>query len=227
MSITVITIGRESGNDIVIQNDPFVGRTHCQLVKDESGDYWVIDLNSKNGTFVNGVKQYGKTRLKSHDVVRIGNTTLPWQSYFPPIKETSTEYNTRIENDINSSTSEKENGISVAIFVAGLLSIGIIAYIIINYLTSIGHGLATAFGGKVAALKLFPIYLRGYFGVGGQWFPMIAAVVLGLVADFIDAVGDARDNKLASAGVWLGNAGVSIGGIFILLAIFAEKIVMI
>ena len=56
---------------------------------------------------------------------------------------------------------------------------------------------------------------------------MIAAVVLGLVADFIDAVGDTRDNKLASAGVWLGNAGVSIGGIFILLAIFAEKIVMI
>ena len=78
----VVTVGRSSENDILIQNDGYVGRTHCEFIQDDNGNCYVVDLNSKNGTYVNGVRITGKTRLQSHDTVRIGNTTLPWKNYF-------------------------------------------------------------------------------------------------------------------------------------------------
>ncbi|MBR6843533.1 MAG: FHA domain-containing protein [Bacteroidales bacterium] len=77
-----IRVGRGSGNDIVIQHDGTVSRTHCQFIMDDNGNYRVIDLNSANGTFVNGVRRSGETKLQANDTVRIGNTMLPWQNYF-------------------------------------------------------------------------------------------------------------------------------------------------
>lgn len=80
----VINVGRSSSNDEVIE-DSTVSRTHCQFVKDDRGNICVIDTNSKNGVYVNGRKIYGKEYLSSSDVVRIGNTTLPWKNYFTHI----------------------------------------------------------------------------------------------------------------------------------------------
>jgi hypothetical protein len=77
----IIKIGRSSGNDIVI-DDGKVSRTHCQIIKDDNGNYRLIDTNSANGTYVNGVQRHGEIRLNQSDIVRIGNTTLPWQTYF-------------------------------------------------------------------------------------------------------------------------------------------------
>lgn len=77
----VITIGRSSNSDIQI-NDSYVGRVHCQIVQDDNGNYRLIDLDSKNGTYVNGKRIHGNIRLKLTDIVRIGKTTLPWQNYF-------------------------------------------------------------------------------------------------------------------------------------------------
>lgn len=49
----LIKIGKAPDNDVVI-NDPHVSRYHAQLVRTEN-DTWIIeDLNSTNGTFVNG-----------------------------------------------------------------------------------------------------------------------------------------------------------------------------
>ena len=83
----IITVGRETNNDIAIP-DSFVGRHHLQLIKDESGAYFVRDLNSTNGTFVNGQRIQGEVALDEQDVIRIGNTTLPWISYFAAYNET-------------------------------------------------------------------------------------------------------------------------------------------
>ncbi|MDR1882217.1 MAG: FHA domain-containing protein [Prevotella sp.] len=77
----VITIGRSRENDIVI-NDGRVSRNHLQIVKDNNGNYSVIDLGSSNGTFVNGERLTGTIRLQPNDKVQIGSTILPWQSYF-------------------------------------------------------------------------------------------------------------------------------------------------
>ena len=59
-----------------------VGRTHCQFFQDDSGRFCVQDLDSPDGTFVNGMRCDQTTQLHSTDIVRIGNTTLPWQTYF-------------------------------------------------------------------------------------------------------------------------------------------------
>ena len=94
----VITIGRSSENDIVV-DDFKVSRVHLQLVFND-GICSIVDLNSSNGTFVNGQKINSEVRLQPNDVVQIGNTTLPWQEYVnthttptPPNIPTSPEPN--------------------------------------------------------------------------------------------------------------------------------------
>ena len=77
----VITIGRSSENDISI-NDPNVSRHHCQIIQHDDGHFTIADLGSANGTFVNGKRIYGNATLFPNDMLLIGNTTLPWQSYF-------------------------------------------------------------------------------------------------------------------------------------------------
>lgn len=87
----IIKIGRSSRNDIVI-NDPFVSQLHCQIIYDDNGIFRLIDKNSRNGTYVNGKICYGETMLNATDIVRIGNTTIPWRQYFessPKSKKTT------------------------------------------------------------------------------------------------------------------------------------------
>ena len=84
----VITIGRSSENNIVV-DDFKVSRVHLQLVIND-GVCSIVDLNSSNGTFVNGQKINGEVRLQPNDIVRIGNTTLPWQEYVNIHTTTST-----------------------------------------------------------------------------------------------------------------------------------------
>lgn len=74
-----LTIGKAPNNDIVISNDPTVSRKHAHLLID--GDTSISDLNSTNGTYVNGVKIQGSQTLKPLDVVRVGNSLVDWSSY--------------------------------------------------------------------------------------------------------------------------------------------------
>lgn len=77
---TIIVIGRDTDNDIVI-NDPHISRHHLQLVKDDNGSISIIDLDSTNGVFVNGQKIAGETKLQPSDIVTIGSITVPWIEY--------------------------------------------------------------------------------------------------------------------------------------------------
>ena len=73
-----LTIGRGERNDVVIQ-DPAVSKHHAKI--DPVGDRFVlIDLQSKNGTFVNenlAVSHW----LKHGDVISIGNHQLVYNQY--------------------------------------------------------------------------------------------------------------------------------------------------
>lgn len=77
----VITIGRNSDNDIII-NDTKVSRHHLQILQNDNGTYQLIDFGSTNGTFVNGTRINGEVSLSIGDIVKIGNIILPWTEYF-------------------------------------------------------------------------------------------------------------------------------------------------
>lgn len=40
------------------------------------GNWWVEDLSSTNGTWLNGRRMFNAQRLKKHDKIRIGHTTI-------------------------------------------------------------------------------------------------------------------------------------------------------
>ncbi|MBI4062786.1 MAG: FHA domain-containing protein [Elusimicrobia bacterium] len=63
-----LTVGRKDDNDIVIDN-PAVSGHHCKIFLQGDG-YFVEDLNSTNGTFVNE-KKIIRAGLKTNDVVGI------------------------------------------------------------------------------------------------------------------------------------------------------------
>ncbi|MFI4897574.1 MAG: ATP-binding protein [Phycisphaerales bacterium JB059] len=55
--------------------DNAVSRRHAELTPDE-GAWWIRDLESQNGTYVNGVRITERTRLKAGDQIRAGATVL-------------------------------------------------------------------------------------------------------------------------------------------------------
>jgi len=77
----VITIGRGTDNDVVI-DDGYASRHHLQIVQCDNGTYKLADFGSSNGTYVNGQRVKGEIVLEPNDIVRIGNTTIPWRMYF-------------------------------------------------------------------------------------------------------------------------------------------------
>jgi pSer/pThr/pTyr-binding forkhead associated (FHA) protein len=70
----VKTVGRATGADFII-DAALVSRVHCRLEIAPSGDLQVSDLNSTNGTFVNG-ERVEIAHLKSGDRLRVGRVEL-------------------------------------------------------------------------------------------------------------------------------------------------------
>jgi pSer/pThr/pTyr-binding forkhead associated (FHA) protein len=68
-----ITIGRNPGNDIHIDNLG-VSKQHARISK-QDGAYVIEDLNSTNGTFINN-KRIAKAILNDSDEVHIGKHSL-------------------------------------------------------------------------------------------------------------------------------------------------------
>ena len=77
----IITIGRANENDIIL-TDTRVSRQHAQIVQADNGTFTITDLNSLNGTFVNGQRIYGCVSLRENDMVQVGDSTISWQNYF-------------------------------------------------------------------------------------------------------------------------------------------------
>ena len=67
----LIKIGTSNKNDIVIDGDNTVSRQHLQIFIDDESNVFVTDLNSMNGTFVNGEIIKEPVLLKPYDILKI------------------------------------------------------------------------------------------------------------------------------------------------------------
>lgn len=127
----VITIGRSSENDIIIE-DVKVSRTHLQLVQKDNGSYSVVDLNSANGTYVNDKKINGEAQLQPNDTIRIGDTIIPWQGYF--MSHDSQQNNSNVVNDKEDNQKSKSNRIWLRVAICTLIFLagGIVLFVYQN-----------------------------------------------------------------------------------------------
>ena len=77
---TIVRIGALAENDLVISNDT-VSRFHCQIIQEED-DYVLKDLNSTNGTFIDGVR-IREAFLSAGSRVKLGESEFT----FEPVDE--------------------------------------------------------------------------------------------------------------------------------------------
>jgi len=70
-----ITIGQAPTNDIPLPFDKTVSRGHAVLERIASR-WYVRDLSSRNGTFVNGERILGERPLRGGDEIRVGSVRL-------------------------------------------------------------------------------------------------------------------------------------------------------
>ncbi len=70
-----VTVGRGGQNDLVLEGDEFASSRHVRIELRGDG-VWVQDLESTNGTYVNGSRVAGAQRLDVGDILRVGETDL-------------------------------------------------------------------------------------------------------------------------------------------------------
>ncbi|RLC23484.1 MAG: hypothetical protein DRH56_07540 [Deltaproteobacteria bacterium] len=73
------TLGRGLSNSVVV-GDPQVSKRHAEIGRDDEGKYWIRDLGSRNGVFLNGGKVTGPRRLRDGDLVKLGSTILRFET---------------------------------------------------------------------------------------------------------------------------------------------------
>lgn len=72
------TIGRTEDNVLVLDGDDYASGRHARVESGLDGT-WVIDLGSTNGTYVNGERIEGRTRLHEGDLLQVGDTELRFE----------------------------------------------------------------------------------------------------------------------------------------------------
>jgi len=68
-----LTVGRSNAGYVV--NDKKISGNHCKFIIDEN-ELWLEDLESTNGTFLNGKKLSGRDRVQNLDEIVIGLSKL-------------------------------------------------------------------------------------------------------------------------------------------------------
>ena len=85
------TIGRNDDNNFVVR-DRWISRNHSMLQCTDGGDFYLIDLGSRNGTFVNGRRVSIPVTLKNGDRLTLGQTQLDFYCPVRSVQEDSEEF---------------------------------------------------------------------------------------------------------------------------------------
>lgn len=69
-----VTLGRKDDNSVILA-DPHVSGNHARLII-KNNILFLEDLNSTNGTYVNGKRIQGRVKLFGKDEIKIGSTSF-------------------------------------------------------------------------------------------------------------------------------------------------------
>ena len=109
--VPIVNVGRAEYNDIVLSDDS-VSTTHAKLQRRE-GIWVVVDLESTNGTLVDGERVRGEAPLAPGAYVRFGEVQtlfVPADETVDPAKGNSTSLMGAIRLPPKPSTPGKSNG---------------------------------------------------------------------------------------------------------------------
>jgi pSer/pThr/pTyr-binding forkhead associated (FHA) protein len=70
-----VTVGRSPGCAVPLDDDTFASSIHARVFR-RSGELWLEDLGSTNGTWVNDERLDSPVRLRRGDRVKVGSTVL-------------------------------------------------------------------------------------------------------------------------------------------------------
>jgi pSer/pThr/pTyr-binding forkhead associated (FHA) protein/TolA-binding protein len=71
---STLMIGRSAQNELVLDHVS-LAQTHARMMREASGDWQIVDLDSSNGMLVNG-EAFGKARLRDGDLLQLGEVKL-------------------------------------------------------------------------------------------------------------------------------------------------------
>ncbi|HOK03643.1 MAG TPA: FHA domain-containing protein [Victivallales bacterium] len=96
-----LSIGRELDNDVIIESES-ASRYHCKISY-RDGNWYLKDLNSTNGTKLNGLKITDEVKLNEGDVISIGYQKLTFGEKIPVKNEEK-----KLESELSSPVKDKE-----------------------------------------------------------------------------------------------------------------------
>jgi adenylate cyclase len=85
---SALRIGRSKSASVVL-NDESVSRHHALLQRTEHNQYYITDLGTRNGTYVNQKRVAASVLLRHHDRITIGSYTLIFCYETQAIRETA------------------------------------------------------------------------------------------------------------------------------------------
>lgn len=88
------SVGRSTSCDLPLQ-DTKVSRKHAVINRQSGDEFWLSDLGSANGTYVNQLRVSQPTRLRAGDQIRIGPFALKFQCPTNEVAGTSTQMTTQ------------------------------------------------------------------------------------------------------------------------------------
>jgi adenylate cyclase len=74
--VSVCRIGRSEQSTVSLTGDGRVSRNHALVQRMDTGEYYLTDLGSRNGTVLNGRLVVSPTALKNGDLIRLGGCEL-------------------------------------------------------------------------------------------------------------------------------------------------------
>ena len=70
-----LTVGRASGCQVALPDDSYASQLHARVFR-KDGRYWLEDLGSTNGTYLNAKPVTAPVALRRGDRVQVGRTVL-------------------------------------------------------------------------------------------------------------------------------------------------------